>query len=110
MTSPTIPTAAKIKPNECVIHNSAEFPDCTYARVNVHFVNVVDAPDGEGVLRVPGTECVISRMARKDNTSKYYVNGKGASFSEVADELAKRQCAKVISGTLTVPTLPLPFL
>ena len=74
-----------------LIHNSAEFPDCTFARVNVHFVNVVDDPDGgEGVVPVAGTECVISRVAKKDNTSKYMINGKGATFAQVAGELDKR--------------------
>ena len=48
-----------------------------FARVNVHFVNVVDDPDGgEGVVLVAGTECVISRVAKKDNTSKYMITGK----------------------------------
>lgn len=73
-----------------LIHNSAEFPDCTFARVNVHFVNVIDKPDGSGVEPVPGTECVISRVAKKDNSSKYLIDNKTATFAEVAEKLDER--------------------
>ena len=72
-----------------LIHNSAEFPNCTYARVNVHFVNVRDDEEGEGVTPVPGTECMISRIANKNNSSTYKINNKNATFSEVAECLSK---------------------
>jgi len=72
-----------------LIHNSAEFPDCTYARVNVHFVNVRDDEEGDGVTPVPGTECVISRIANKNNSSTYKINNKNATFQDVADCLSK---------------------
>jgi len=73
-----------------LIHHSAEFPNFGYARVNVHFVNIVDDVEGDGVTPVPGTECVISRVAKKDNSSQYKINNKSATFAQVADELAKR--------------------
>lgn len=61
-----------------------------FLTVNVHFVNVVDVPGTDDVKPVPGTECVISRMAKKDNSSKYMLNGKNATFKAVAAELSKR--------------------
>jgi structural maintenance of chromosome 4 len=73
-----------------LIHNSAEFPNFTHARVNVHFVNVVDNEEGEGVTEVPGTECIISRVANKNNSSTYKIDNKNATFAEVAAALDTR--------------------
>eukprot|EP00894_Picocystis_sp_ML_P003647 jgi/Pico_ML_1/54164/g4578.t2 len=60
-----------------LIHNSSNHPDLTEATVYVHFQEIVDT-DGEGYEVVPGSEFVISRTARSDNTSTYYINGKPA--------------------------------
>lgn len=73
-----------------LIHHSAEFPSFDYARVNVHFVNVVDNAEGEGVTEVPGTECIISRVANKNNSSTYKINNKNATFSQVGAALSTR--------------------
>jgi structural maintenance of chromosome 4 len=73
-----------------LIHNSAEFPNFTHARVNVHFVNVVDNEEGEGVTEVPGTECIISRVANKNNSSTYKIDNKNATFAQVAAALDTR--------------------
>lgn len=90
-----------------LIHNSSNHPDLEEATVYVHFQEILDTvgcgrlpvagslsqlrhdenadlslmlyfQDGEGYEVVPGSEFVISRTARKDNTSTYYINGRPA--------------------------------
>jgi structural maintenance of chromosome 4 len=68
-----------------LIHNSDNHPDLQYAKVSVSFQEIVDTPseDGEGFEYVPGTQLEVSRVAYRDSTSKYLVNGKGSNFTEV---------------------------
>jgi structural maintenance of chromosome 4 len=39
--------------------------------------------DDENFEPVPGTELVVSRRANRDNSSKYMINGKNSTFTEV---------------------------
>lgn len=39
---------------------------------------------------MPGTELVVSRVAFKNNTSKYQINHKGSTWTEVTALLRKR--------------------
>lgn len=59
-----------------------------YARVSVYFQEIVDTGDGDEDYRViPNTETIVSRIAKKDNSSTYKLDGKGSSFKEIATYL-----------------------
>ncbi|KAK4612115.1 Structural maintenance of chromosomes protein 4 [Fulvia fulva] len=65
-----------------LIHNSAQFPDLDFCEVEVHFQMVMDEPGGTSTP-VPDSELVVSRRAFKNNSSKYYINGKTSDFTAV---------------------------
>lgn len=65
-----------------LIHNSAAFPDLDHCEVAVHFQEVMDRPTG-GSDVIPGSDLVVSRRAFKNNSSKYYINGKESNFTVV---------------------------
>ena len=65
-----------------LIHNSAQFPDLDFCEVEVHFNEVMDEPNG-GSTVIPGSELVIARRAFKNNSSKYYINGRTSDFTTV---------------------------
>ena len=69
-----------------LIHNSAQFPDLDYCEVEVHFQEVMDTPSGVAEV-IPGSDLVISRRAFKNNSSKYYMNKKESSFTDVTKYL-----------------------
>ncbi len=59
-----------------------------YARVAVHFQEIIDTGDGDDDYRVvPNTETVVTRVAKKDNSSTYKLDGKNSSFKEIATYL-----------------------
>lgn len=61
-----------------------------YARVNVHFAEITDAStsdDDDSYAIVPSSEIVISRIARRDNSSNYMMNNKNATFKKVSEYL-----------------------
>lgn len=63
----------------------------TYARVSVYFQEIVDTgPGDEDFELVPGTETVVSRIARQDNSSCYKVDDKTCQFKEVAKYLVSK--------------------
>ena len=72
-----------------LIHNSAAFPDLPYCEVEVHFQEVIDLP-GESYEMIPDSQLVISRRAFKQNSSKYYMNGKETNFTAVTTLLRDR--------------------
>lgn len=72
-----------------LIHNSVDYPDLPYCEVEVHFQEVVDLPTGQHEI-VPDSQLIISRKAFKNNTSKYYMNGKESSFNTVGAFLRDR--------------------
>lgn len=65
-----------------LIHNSTDFRNLEYARVEVHFHEIVDK-EGEDFEAVPDSDFVISREAYRNNTSKYFVDAKASNFTEV---------------------------
>ncbi|GAB7332705.1 hypothetical protein MBLNU13_g04451t1 [Cladosporium sp. NU13] len=65
-----------------LIHNSAQYPDLEYCEVEVHFNEVMDEPDGTSTV-VPNSQIVIARRAFKNNSSKYYINGRTSDFTTV---------------------------
>jgi structural maintenance of chromosome 4 len=72
-----------------LIHNSAQFPDLDYCEVEVHFQEVMDQPEG-GSTVVPDSQLIISRRAFKNNSSKYYMNGRTSDFTAVTTLLKNR--------------------
>ncbi|KAJ4412683.1 Structural maintenance of chromosomes protein 4 [Didymella pomorum] len=68
-----------------LIHNSAQHPDLDYCEVEVHFQEVMDTPNGAEVI--PESQLVISRRAFKNNSSKYYMNKRESSFTDVTKYL-----------------------
>ncbi|KAH8054719.1 hypothetical protein JL722_8666 [Aureococcus anophagefferens] len=66
--------AKKLRLNKVseLIHKSDTYPDLDWAKVSVHFADVIDLQDGTDAYEVvPGTEVVVSRTAYRDNGSKY---------------------------------------
>ncbi|KAL2801273.1 RecF/RecN/SMC [Aspergillus keveii] len=72
-----------------LIHNSASHPDLPFCEVEVYFQEINDLPGGEHEI-VPDSQLIISRKAFKNNTSKYYMNGKETNFTTVTTLLRQR--------------------
>ncbi|KAJ4142761.1 Structural maintenance of chromosomes protein 4 [Fusarium falciforme] len=72
-----------------LIHNSAQHPNLEYCEVAVHFQEVMDQPGG-GHEVIPDSELIISRKAFRNNSSKYYINGKESNFTTVTTLLKDR--------------------
>mmetsp|Transcript_40140 Transcript_40140/g.83997 ORF Transcript_40140/g.83997 Transcript_40140/m.83997 type:complete len:1377 (+) Transcript_40140:128-4258(+) len=87
--------AKKLRLNKVseLIHSSDAFKDdpLQYAKVEVHFSEIVDTGDGDDDYEtVEGSELVISRVARRDNSSQYQINGRNATFKKVAEFLGSK--------------------
>eukprot|EP00804_Cyclotella_cryptica_P003038 CCRYP_006040-RB/>CCRYP_006040-RB protein AED:0.02 eAED:0.02 QI:226/1/1/1/1/0.66/3/2068/736 len=88
--------AKKLRLNKVseLIHSSDGFTgdnELDYARVNVYFEEIVDVEESEDEYNtVPGTRVVISRIARRDNSSNYLIDGKNATFKKVAEYLGQK--------------------
>ncbi|KAL4951450.1 RecF/RecN/SMC [Aspergillus filifer] len=72
-----------------LIHNSANHPNLPYCEVEVYFQEIFDLPGGEHEV-VPDSQLIISRKAFKNNSSKYYMNGKETNFTTVTALLRER--------------------
>ncbi|RDA88631.1 hypothetical protein CP532_5847 [Ophiocordyceps camponoti-leonardi (nom. inval.)] len=72
-----------------LIHNSAQHPNLDFCEVQVHFEEVIDKPGG-GHEVVPDSALVISRKAFRNNSSKYFINGKESNFTTVTTLLRER--------------------
>ncbi|KAK5133033.1 hypothetical protein LTR08_008238 [Meristemomyces frigidus] len=72
-----------------LIHNSAQHPDLDFCEVEVHFQEVMDQPGG-GSTVVPDSSLVVSRRAFKNNSSKYYIDGRTSDFTSVTTLLKGR--------------------
>ncbi|KAK7540679.1 putative nuclear condensin complex subunit Smc4 [Phyllosticta citribraziliensis] len=72
-----------------LIHNSAGHPNLDHCEVEVQFQEVKDLPGG-GSEAIPDTGLRVSRRAFKNNSSKYYVNGKESNFTVVTALLRDR--------------------
>ncbi|KAG8529377.1 uncharacterized protein KY384_006013 [Bacidia gigantensis] len=69
-----------------LIHNSAAFPDLDHCEVAVHFQEVMDIP-GECHEVLTDADLIISRKAFKNNSSKYFINGRESTFTDVTSLL-----------------------
>lgn len=81
-----------------LIHKSSHHHP-TSARVSVYFQEIVDTVGGpndendegeEGYRVIPNSQCVLTRVAKKDNSSTYKLNGKTCQFREVATFLGTK--------------------
>ncbi|KAF7196079.1 Structural maintenance of chromosomes protein 4 [Pseudocercospora fuligena] len=72
-----------------LIHNSAQYPDLDYCEVEVHFQMVMDQPGGRSTP-IPDSQMIVSRRAFKNNSSKYYIDGKTSDFTTVTTLLKGR--------------------
>ncbi len=95
--------AKKLRLNKVseLIHSSAQFKDrpLTYAKVSVYFQEIIDKEGNENDDKddddcnytvVPNSNIVVSRIATRDNSSKYELNGKNCTFKQVATYLKSK--------------------
>ncbi|CAM8982273.1 unnamed protein product [Rhodiola kirilowii] len=69
-----------------LIHNSTNHQNLDSAGVSVHFQEIIDLDDGTYEV-IQGSEFVITRIAFRDNSSKYYINDRSSNFTEVTKKL-----------------------
>lgn len=69
-----------------LIHNSTNHQNLDSAGVSVHFQDIIDLDDGT-YEPVSGSDFVITRVAFRDNSSKYYINDRTSNFTEVTKKL-----------------------
>jgi structural maintenance of chromosome 4 len=87
--------AKKLRLNKVseLIHSSEAYKDSPlqYAKVSVYFQEIIDTGDGqEDYIIVPNTDIVVTRVAKRDNSSNYRLNDKACSFKEVATYLESK--------------------
>ncbi|GAB5591511.1 Structural maintenance of chromosomes protein 4 [Umbelopsis nana] len=73
-----------------LIHNSAAYPDLDMCSVEVHFQEIYDTPGSEQYTVVDNSKLIVSRQAFRNNNSKYYINSKTSTFTEVTTLLKER--------------------
>ncbi|WWD20077.1 hypothetical protein CI109_104551 [Kwoniella shandongensis] len=66
-----------------LIHNSAGKEGLENCSVEVWFREIVDLPGVDNFLLVPNSQIVVSRTAYRNNSSKYTINDRTSSFTEV---------------------------
>ena len=75
--------------SELIHHSTDDRP--AQAKVSVYFHEIIDTGDGdEDYEIVPNSEVVLSRIARRDNTSVYQWNGSTKPMSEIAKYLQRK--------------------
>ncbi|CAG9833958.1 unnamed protein product [Diabrotica balteata] len=75
-------TKIRSKKVSVLLHNSDRYRNVQSCSVAVHFALIIDK-SGDEYDVVPGSEFVVSRVANKDNSSHYTLNGKRVQFKEV---------------------------
>lgn len=85
-------TALRLKRVSELIHHSSSVEERpAQAKVSVHFHEIIDTGDGdEDYEIVPDSEVVLSRVARRDNSSVYQWNGVGRPMSEISKYLQRK--------------------
>ncbi|KAJ2365926.1 Structural maintenance of chromosomes protein 4 [Coemansia sp. RSA 2610] len=73
-----------------LIHNSKNAGHLSQCAVEVHFKEIVEDTDGTMAEDVPGSTLVVARTASQNNTSKYLLNGKVSSYTEVTTLLRSK--------------------
>jgi structural maintenance of chromosome 4 len=87
--------AKKLRLNKVseLIHKSDGVKDNPpeYARVSVYFQEIIDTGDGDDDYKVlPNSDTIVTRIAKKDNSSTYRLNDKNSSFKEIANYLCSK--------------------
>ena len=71
-----------------LIHKSANNPNPEYAKVQVFFQLIHDIEEDDDAYEVvPNSEFVVTRVAFQNNSSKYTVDGKNSTYTEVGQLL-----------------------
>ena len=65
-----------------LIHSSEDYKNLDFAKVSVIFQSVIDHPDGTFTV-VPGSEFVVTRQAKRDNSSSYWIDKKPSDYAKV---------------------------
>ncbi|GAA99708.1 uncharacterized protein L969DRAFT_89562 [Mixia osmundae IAM 14324] len=68
-----------------LIHNSEGRENLPSCSVTVHFRSIIDLPHRgpDAFHTIPNSDIIVMREALRNNTSKYVLNGKTSSFSQV---------------------------
>ena len=87
--------AKKLRLNKVseLIHKSDGVKDNPpqFARVSVYFQDIIDTGSGDEDYRViPNTGVEVTRIAKKDSTSTYKLNGKNSSFKDIGIYLSSK--------------------
>jgi len=72
-----------------LIHNSTIAKDIKFCSVSVYFHSIIDKED-EAYDVVPNSEFVVTRTATDQSVSKYFINQKSSSFTEVTTLLKEK--------------------
>ncbi|KAF7298253.1 SMC hinge domain-containing protein [Mycena chlorophos] len=73
-----------------LIHNSSLHQEIDECSVEVHFREIIDLPGPDEFEVVPDTQLIVTRTAFKNNSSKYTINGRTSTFTEVQTLLKGR--------------------
>lgn len=74
-----------------LLHNSSTYPNVQSATVTVYFHEIIDNGEGENDYTVvPHSEIAVARTAFRNNTSKYYLNGKEVKMGKVVELLKSK--------------------
>lgn len=73
-----------------LIHNSAKHPNLANCSVEIHFQEIIDGDTTNEFTVVPNSQLVVSRQASRNNSSKYAINDRTSSFTEVTTLLKAR--------------------
>ncbi|KAG6836004.1 hypothetical protein H0H93_012338 [Arthromyces matolae] len=73
-----------------LIHNSARYPNLDECSVEVHFREIIDLPGPDDFEVVPKSQLIVTRQAFKNNSSRYAINGKSSTYTEVQTLLKGR--------------------
>ncbi|KAG6878031.1 hypothetical protein C0993_000571 [Termitomyces sp. T159_Od127] len=73
-----------------LIHNSARYPHLDECSVEVHFREIIDLPGPDDFEIVPGSQLIVTRQAFKNNSSRYTINDKSSTYTEVQTLLKGR--------------------
>lgn len=66
-----------------LIHKSELYPDLKSCSVKIYFRYVIDNVDGNEPTLVEDSELIVERRAFKNNSSKYFIDGKESTYSQV---------------------------
>lgn len=66
-----------------LIHKSHLAPNCQSCTVSIEFATIIDTDQQDGYTIIPNTNFTIKRTVNKQEQSKYYINDKAATFTEI---------------------------